>query len=58
VLDDILGMAGFAREYGTRLSNAEKNTGKWRYAINTFQRAFFPPELRPPTGTCGSSAMS
>jgi hypothetical protein len=51
-------MAGFFREYGTRLANAAKNTGKFAYAINAFQRAFFPPELRAPTSTLGSSAHS
>ncbi len=41
------------REYGTRLYNAEKNTGNARFAFNTFQRRFFPPEYRCPTSVIG-----
>jgi hypothetical protein len=46
-------MANFMREYGTRLYNAEKNTGAWRFAFNAFQRAFFPPEYRCPLAVLG-----
>jgi hypothetical protein len=58
VMDDILGCAGFLREYGTRLSNAEKNTGKFAFAFNAFQRAFFPLEFRAPLSVIGSSKNS
>jgi hypothetical protein len=58
VMDDILGCAGFLREYGTRLSNAEKNTGKFAFAFNAFQRAFFPLEFRAPLSVIGSSKQS
>ena len=58
VMDDILGCAGFLREYGTRLGNAEKNTGKFQFAFNAFQRAFFPLEFRAPLSVIGSSKHS
>jgi hypothetical protein len=53
VVADPLGMANFMREYGTRLYNAEKNTGVARFAFNTFQRSFFPPEYRCPVSVIG-----
>ena len=53
VTSDHGGMANFLREYGTRLYNAEKNTGAALFAFNAFQRAFFPPEYRCPTSVIG-----
>lgn len=53
VVSDVLGMANFLREYGTRLANAEKNTGSYTFAFNAFQRAFFPLEYRAPTSVIG-----
>jgi hypothetical protein len=58
VAADVVGTANFFREYGSRLGNAEKNTGRAAYAFSALQRAFFPPELRAPTSTLGSSAHS
>lgn len=56
VCSDVLGMANFMREYGTRLSNAEKNTGTYKFAFNAFQRAFFPVEYRAPLSVIGGHA--
>jgi len=54
VVSDIVGMANFLREYGTRLGNAEKNTGTYAFAFSAFQRAFFPAEYRAPTSVIGA----
>ena len=55
---DTLGMANFLREYGSRIYNAEKNTGAYAFAFNSFQRAFFPFEYRAPSTVLGQSKNS
>ena len=42
-------------QYGTRLYNAEKNTGVPRFAFNAFQRMLFPPEFRCPPSVMGNA---
>jgi hypothetical protein len=39
-------------------SSREKNTGSYAYAFNSFQRAFFPAELRAPFATLGKAKDS
>jgi hypothetical protein len=53
VAADVVGTANFLREYGSRIGNAEKNTGRQAYAFSSLQRAFFPPEYRAPFATLG-----
>jgi hypothetical protein len=53
VAADVVGMANFLREYGPRISNAEKNTGSYYYAFNALQRAFFPSQFQAPRTTIG-----
>lgn len=36
------------RGYGTRIMNAEKNTGKAQYMFNAFQDKFLPDLLKAP----------
>lgn len=36
------------RGYGTRIRNAEKNTGIPQYMFNTLQNQFLPPQLKAP----------
>ena len=55
VCADGLLMANFMREWGSRLANAEKNTGSDCFAFNTFQRSFFPVEYRCPLSVLGHS---
>jgi hypothetical protein len=52
---DVVGMANFMREYGTRLYNAEKNTGTARFAFNYLQRMLFPPEYQCPPSVAGGT---
>ena len=54
ISSDPLEMANFVREWGSRLANAEKNTGEARFAFNAFQRAFFPPEFKCPLSVIGN----
>lgn len=53
VSSDVVGMSAFMREHGTRLANAQKNTGTYRYAFNIFQRQFFPQEYKAPYSVMG-----
>ena len=36
------------RGYGTRIRNAEKNTGVPQYMFNKLQNQFLPPQLKAP----------
>ena len=58
IASDPLEMANFIREWGSRLANAEKNTGAARFAFNAFQRAFFPVEYRCPISVMSSAVQS
>eukprot|EP00939_MAST-03C_sp_MAST-3C-sp1_P002129 g2129.t1 len=50
----LLELANLLREYGVRLPNCHKNTGKNCYAFNMIQRRMLPPMYRPPNGTYDS----
>jgi len=52
---DVVAMANFMREWGSRLANAEKNTGAARFAFNQLQLLFFPLEYRCPTSVLGAA---
>ena len=52
---DVLCAANVFRELGVRLPNAEKNTGKKRFAFNNVQRKFLPKLYRPPRSCIGSN---
>jgi len=43
-----LQFANVLREFGVRLANCKKNTGKGAYAFNALQRKLLPLEYRPP----------
>ena len=43
-----LQFANVLREFGVRLANCRKNTGKGAYAFNGLQRKMLPVEYRPP----------
>lgn len=45
-------------QHGLRLRNCEMNTGKARFAFNSLQRQFLPPELRPPKHVAGSGVQN
>ena len=49
----ILGIANVMREFGVRIGNARKNVGKKRFAFNSLQRGFLPPEYQPPRSVAG-----
>jgi hypothetical protein len=49
------GVRDLMRRYGVRLSNAEKNTGKAKFAFHPLQIVFLPEPLQPPLGTAGNT---
>lgn len=50
-----LKMANIMREKGSRLANAQKNTGVEKFAFNTLQRSLFPVEYQCPVAVMGKA---
>jgi hypothetical protein len=51
-------LANIMREYGVRISIAEKNVGSRLYSFNMIQRMALPRDYRPPTSVIQDMATS
>lgn len=47
------GYLDLIRQYGTRIMNTEKNTGKAQYMFNSIQNTFLPKQFKAPKCTRG-----